>query len=516
MFLANPIGIMRFCLTSAAHGRRIKLVAALAAELIPRTFLAPKRSCFSKCRGQHHAKVCKLWGITMFLPTIVSWTRVGVCVLFLAIACTSAPMGGGGSSKKADAGPAKAVGDAGAGDVRVSAADVVVAVKEVGAAADIASPAADVAAILPDVAAADVAPVSPNTKKNAAAVTSALKFEQAATIFKGQLPAETENSGITVDDPTAAEAVAGMVPGGAGSVTLRLTHPNAATDPFVATLIQISGSDSYISVAIPDKSADIKQIVTTKFTVSSAICADLCNIIDTLECYESAQTAAGIITKSTLGQVLLDCTDKGDLSKCPWAPPPLCDARKFSFENPEGLAYYAKDAPVPGQPCAGAGTCPVELYCAGAPPALACTRHSWSFDSGWVLSSSGGHDGPGALNFGNSGGASCADGKPGPRVASTLISVPMQKSSVNFYWRYTPDPNSSGGGDHIDVKFGGIVMSSFVLGSKGDGKWYKFSWPISWQLQGTDQLLALEFSCSKPGQNSDFGFSIDDVEITCE
>lgn len=146
----------------------------------------------------------------------------------------------------------------------------------------------------------------------AEALTHALQFQNAnAKRIDGDLPDPSPGAPELVPDDDGGAST--FNPGAAGAVTLKVSNARA-DDPVVSTLIQFAGAKQFIS--LPVDAGASGDTVTNAFTISKDVCADLCNIIHQVKCYESAMTKSGLVTKANLRTVALQCEEMGSATKC--------------------------------------------------------------------------------------------------------------------------------------------------------------------------------------------------------
>ncbi|MBI5607798.1 MAG: hypothetical protein HY902_02845 [Deltaproteobacteria bacterium] len=170
---------------------------------------------------------------------------------------------------------------------------------------------------------ADVAP-TPDPAATAMAVASSIQFSQQATIVAGPLPPATPNSGIEVAAAGPLNSFAMIGPGAKGTASLALNYPKVADDPVVALMVQFQATDVHYVVANPDVASSDQVTVSAGFVVSPDICANLCNIVHSVMCYESAMTASGLVTAANLTQIQVDCTAMGSSGACNGPIKPVC------------------------------------------------------------------------------------------------------------------------------------------------------------------------------------------------
>jgi hypothetical protein len=196
----------------------------------------------------------------------------------------------------------------------------------------------------------------------ASSLTNAMQFNNdGAKRIQGGFPGD-------VNGATAGPTVS-LGPGQTSSATLEVT------DDVVATLIWMQGADAFWS--LPTGGAvRTGNMVSNQFTVSDAVCDDLCNIIHQVKCYEAAQTADGTITQAQLTTVTLQCEAKGAEVNCSSAGPStvtIPDTVGGTDADPTG-PDTTDDGPLtqPQQTycdsiCAGLAACP-ELFEDGPTP----------------------------------------------------------------------------------------------------------------------------------------------------
>ncbi len=149
----------------------------------------------------------------------------------------------------------------------------------------------------------------------AEALAHALSFDgDEARFVQGALPEASEEApGVQGEGG----GTASLAPGERGTVSVTLRDVSAE-DPVVALLVQMSGASGFVTV--PRKQST-DGTVSADFTVDPAVCADLCDIVHQVVCYEAAMTKSGLVTAKNLTTVLLQCTGQGDPDKCETVAP---------------------------------------------------------------------------------------------------------------------------------------------------------------------------------------------------
>jgi hypothetical protein len=154
---------------------------------------------------------------------------------------------------------------------------------------------------------------SPSKERSIASkLTEGFKFTPKESLFDAPLPASTDSDVKLF--PLGAPPV--VYPGGGGLMALEVDDPK---DRDVrATLMQFAGDDSHVKVPAPDDQRG--DVVENEFSLSDALCGDLCDAIFTITVVQKVELEDGKISAPAERQVVLDCRAKGNHDACEGNP----------------------------------------------------------------------------------------------------------------------------------------------------------------------------------------------------
>jgi hypothetical protein len=105
-------------------------------------------------------------------------------------------------------------------------------------------------------------------------------------------------------------------PGGGGLMSLEVDDPKDRK--VIATLMQFAGDHSHIKVPAPDDQRG--DVVENEFSLSDALCSDLCDAIFTITVVQKVELEDGKVSAPTERKVVLDCRAKGNHDACEGNP----------------------------------------------------------------------------------------------------------------------------------------------------------------------------------------------------
>src|SRR4029079_4797747 len=138
----------------------------------------------------------------------------------------------------------------------------------------------------------------------ASKLTEGFKFTPPEKLIHAPLPAPTDSNVKLF--PLGATPV--VHPGGGGLMALEVDDDKDRK--IIATLMQFAGDDKHIKAPAPgDQRGDV---VENEFSLSDALCSDMCDAIFTITVVQKVELEDGKVSAPTERQVVLDCRAKGN------------------------------------------------------------------------------------------------------------------------------------------------------------------------------------------------------------